>query len=319
MEQAILDFNKQFDYEPVIENGDVKSANRIALAGMGGSHLAAHLLRSYDRSIPLMVRSDYGLPEMSSEEKKEVLFIASSYSGNTEEVVSFMEMAIQEKLNLIAISTNGRLIDLSEENNIPFIRLPQTGIQPRTAVGFALISLCKAIGRDDVIKELRSLKDILNPADIRKEGEELAKSLENSIPIIYSSTQNRAIAYNWKIKFNETGKIPSFTNVFPELNHNEMAGFDVVDSTRHLSENMKFVFLKDSQDNRNIQKRMDITEKLYQEKGFEVISKEFIGNSRFERIFKSLLLADWTALSLSQFYGTEPEKVSIIEDFKKQL
>jgi len=38
-----------------------------------------------------------------------------------------------------------------------------------------------------------------------------------------------------------------------------------------------------------------------------------------EKIFNSLLLADWTAFYLSKIYSTEPDKVAIVEEFKKLI
>lgn len=118
---------------------------------------------------------------------------------------------------------------------------------------------------------------------------------------------------------NETGKIPAFYNVFPELNHNEMTGFDVIDSTQGLSHNMKFVFLKDRDDHERIQKRMEIAERLLEERGFEVIVLEVSGEKVCEKLFRSLLLADWVALHTARLYGTESEQVPMIEEFKKLM
>jgi len=43
------------------------------------------------------------------------------------------------------------------------------------------------------------------------------------------------------------------------------------------------------------------------------------GQTTLERIFSSLLIADWTALHLSKIYGTEAEQVPMVEQFKKMI
>ena len=126
-------------------------------------------------------------------------------------------------------------------------------------------------------------------------------------------------AYNWKIKFNESAKIPSFLNVFPELNHNEMTGFDVIGATKELSGKLVILLLKDANDHPRIQKRMEVLLRLYKERGIQVEVKEFVGENLQERIFSSLVLADWTAWYTAKEYGTEPEEVPMIEEFKKRI
>lgn len=319
MEEAILNFNKQFGYEPVIENGDITPLKRFCVGGMGGSHLSARLLRRLDRSLPVMVRSDYGLPKMTDEEKSQTLFIASSYSGNTEETVSFFEMAIQEGRSAVAITTGGRLLELAREHSIPFILLPNDGIQPRMALGYALLALLVLMDKQEIIRELRELKDTLDPLQYKKDGETLAGEISGKVPLVYSSTLNRSVSYIWKIIFNETGKIPAFTNVFPELNHNEMEGFDVVDATSGHSQNFAVIMLKDRDDHPRITKRMELVEELYEKRGIEVISREMVGGSTAGKIFASILTAAWTGLSLAKQHGVDPEQVALIEEFKKQL
>jgi len=110
--------------------------------------------------------------------------------------------------------------------------------------------------------------------------------------VIYSSKRNVAVAYNWKIKFNETGKIPAFYNVFPELNHNEMTGLDVREATKELSKNFHFIFLKDETDHPKIQTRMDITKKLYEDRGLAVEILQLQGNDIFHKIFSTLFFCD---------------------------
>jgi len=320
MEESIKKISEQFTYEPVIENQSAyTSSERFILGGMGGSHLAADILKTRRPGIELYVHRNYGLPPFDEDFLKSALCIASSYSGNTEETLSFFNEAYEKGLNIMAVSTGGALLERAKELGRPYIELPQTGIQPRMALGYFLIALATIIKDREVLSELGALATDLKPKESRVEAVELAKSLENHIPVIYTSAENVWVAYNWKIKFNETAKIPAFYNVIPEVNHNEMTGFDSIESTRKLSAPFRFIFIKDSADHPLIRKRMDILEKLLEERGHEVISRELSGKTQLERIFNSLTLADWTALELSTLYGTEPEAVPMVESFKKLL
>lgn len=296
-----------------------KKYKKYVLSGMGGSHLSADLARIYDPTLPLIIRSDYGLPQMLAREHKHSLFIASSYSGNTEEVIDALNMALKEKIPSAVIAVGGKLLDIAKKNNLPYVQMPNTGIQPRSALGFSLNALFKLMRREDALQDCFKLAKNLKPEVFEKTGKKLAKNLKNKIPVIYCSRANKAIAYNWKIKFNETGKIPAFYNVFPELNHNEMTGFDVKPSSKHLSKDFYFIILKDKSDHKKIQKRMDILAKLYKNRKLKVEMIELKGKNTLEKIFSSLVLADWTAVQIAEYYDLESEHVPMVEEFKKMI
>lgn len=320
MNEAIKNFPKQFAYKPEIKNSaEFSRFTKFVVVGMGGSHLAADLLKVWDMYLDIIIHEDYGLPALSDAESKQRLIVLSSYSGNTEEVLDALEKAREKQLTVVAVAVGGKLLELAKNYNLPYIQMPDTGIQPRSALGFSFKAFLKIIGNEEALKETEKLADSLKPEDAEKAGQALAKRLKGFIPVIYSSRKNSAIAYNWKIKFNETGKIPAFYNVFSELNHNEMTGFDAQESTKNLARNFYFLILKDADDSPSIKKRMAILEKLYQDRGLNIESLEMNSKNIFHKIFSSLLLADWTAYYTAQIYGVEAEQVPMVEEFKKLM
>ncbi|PIQ68643.1 MAG: hypothetical protein COV91_03055 [Candidatus Taylorbacteria bacterium CG11_big_fil_rev_8_21_14_0_20_46_11] len=320
MEEAIKQFHTQFEWKPVVTNAEkLRPVKKYIVGGMGGSHLAADLLRAYKPQIDVSVFSDYGIPELSSARLKDSLLIASSFSGNTEEAVDFAEQALAKGLPLAVIAKGGKLLEFAQKNMLPYVELPPTKVQPRSGLGFQMLALVAILRDETLLSELAELASVLQPSELEGRGEELAVSLRGEIPVLYSSTRNQAIAYNWKIKFNETGKIPAFYNVFPELNHNEMTGFDVIETTEGLSRKLHFIFLTDSADHPQNQKRMQVTKKLYEARGLSVTEVPFEGGSALQKMFNSLLVADWTAVHLSKIYGTEADQVPMVEEFKKLI
>jgi glucose/mannose-6-phosphate isomerase len=320
MYEIIKNFNKQFEYEPQVE-GDLslEGVKNFIAVGMGGSHLAADILNSYDPSFDILVHKNYGLPNLPEETLKQSLIIFNSYSGNTEEVIDSFNLALKRKLKMVSITYDGKLLELSKEYNVPFVKLPGPKIQPRLALGFHTKALLKILNREKELKEINELVYLLKPEEFEGQGRELAQKIKNKIPIIYASEKDQAIAYIWKIKFNETSKIPAFYNVFPELNHNEMTSFDVKETTKSLSQNFVFLILFDEEDHPKIQKRMKILKNLYEERNLEVEILKLEGQNRFHKIFSSLILADWTSFYLAKEYGVEPEEVPMVEEFKKLM
>ncbi|MEK7566717.1 MAG: bifunctional phosphoglucose/phosphomannose isomerase [Patescibacteria group bacterium] len=319
MDKTIRDFPKQFEYEPAIENaGKLKPKNKFIVCGMGGSHLAADLLKVYNPSLDLIIHSDYGLPALAAEELNERLVIVNSYSGNTEEAMDSFCSALEKKLSTVAVSTGGKLLEQAEAHGVPFVRIPDTGIQPRSATGFSLRALLKLMGDEQALADTQKLSKILG-ADSEDVGQNLASKLEGHIPIIYAPSRNQALAQNWKVRFNETAKIPAFYNVFPELNHNEMTGFDIAEKTKSLSEKFSLIFLRDPDDDQRIVKRMDMTKKILESRGLGVEEVKMPGASIWHKIFATLLIADWTAYYLALHYGVDPKNVPMVEEFKKLI
>lgn len=318
MEEAIRNFHTQFEWVPAVVNAEaLPKKNKFVVGGMGGSHLSAGLLQCAHPTIELSIHRDYGLPTLS--DAKDRLYIASSYSGNTEEILDFAESALKKSYALAVMSVGGRLVEFAKRNGLPHVIIPDTKIQPRSALGFAMKALGALLSDERLLKELSELSTGLLPDELEEKGRELARALRDSVPIIYASTRNSAVAYNWKIKMNETGKLPAFCNVFPELNHNEMTGFDAIETTEGLSRKFHFIFITDRGDHPQVAKRMKVTKKLYEERGFLVTTIHLDGKSAFEKIFNSLLIADWTAVHLSKIYGTEAEQVPMVEEFKQLI
>lgn len=317
MRKAIENSPNQLRFEPVIENADnLKLAKKFIVSGMGGSHLAADLIKTWEPSFDMIVHHDYGLPQVSDSLKK-YLTIISSYSGNTEEALDGFNIAVSQKLPVAAISVGGKLLEMAKEYKKPYIQMPDTAIEPRSALGFSAVSLLKMMGQENALSEMRKIS--FNMPELEEKGKALAERIKGHIPVIYTSTVNGPIGYNWKIRFNETGKIPAFCNTIPELNHNEMVGFDREGESRELSDSFYFIFLKDNKDHKRNLLRMDITKEILEEKGLAVEYLELAGNNIWEKIFSSLLLADWTAFYTAQIYKLEAQETAIITRFKNTI
>ncbi len=319
MKDAVLRFPEQFRFIPVIENADrlPESYMRIVVAGMGGSHLAADLLAAYGTSEKeILVHEDYGLPTSITQD---VFVIASSYSGNTEETIDAYNEARRRGLPCAVMATGGTLLELAKKDGLPYIQIPQTGIQPRSALGFSLIAMATLLGVEDDLARIREAGSACDPASLEETGTELAAQLEGRTPIVYASRANSAIAYNWKIKLNETGKIPAFYNVFPELNHNEMTGFDTGHGAQDRAGRFHVVLLSDDEDHPRIQRRMSVLVGLYEDKGVAVERVDLSDIDTWSKVFRSLLIADWMAIAIAQATGAEDEQVPMVESFKKHL
>lgn len=324
-EETIKNFAEQLKYSPEIENAEAlkrgglprHGAGKFVVAGMGGSNLASGLLKVWNPELDIVIHRDFGLPALEEGELQNRLIIISSYSGGTEETIDVFREALKKKLSVVVLATGGELLKLAKENSIPCIQMPSIGVRPQLAAGLSLKATLKAMGEDRALEEISELANSFNAADYETAGKEMAKKLGEKIPIVYSSNRNLPLARYWKINFEETSKTPAFCNAFPELNHNEMAGFVSEAASESLPGKFHFIFLKDKNDDQRLQKRAEATAKLYETKGFGIESADLEG-SAWQKIFSSLSLSNWTSFYLAQNRGVDPEDISVIEEFKKQ-
>ena len=327
MRKVILDFPKQFE-EALEFSKDIKikgEFENIIVCGLGGSALPANLLICWLNDLilksrlsipPIYTHRDYNLP---SQTEKKSLVICVSYSGNTEETISALKTAVSRKLKITAITTGGKIANLCKENNISWIKIPVTGIQPRSATGYIFTSLVNLLVGAKIIpnksKEILELTKKLKKLNQEKEAKKIAKKLVNKIPIVYTSNRFKSLARIWKIIFNENSKIPAFFNYFPELNHNEMVGFTQTKNNN----NFHIIILRDNNDHKRNIKRMKLFASLMEAKGIKVDFIDIKKGSVLFKIFSTLLLGNWISYYLALEYKIDPSPVKIVEEFKKKM
>ncbi len=314
MKEIIRTYNTQFAFIPVIVNEHLirKNFKQVILCGMGGSHLPVGILKTIEPGIDIYVHRDYDLPPFSKSFLESSLLIASSHSGNTEEVLSFYKKAKQlYDFPVLCISTGGELLQLAQSNNDPYIVLPQTEFVPRTALGFSTLALASVFKDKNLLSQIQNVS--LDMSGLEESATSLIDQFDGKTPIFYTSNANLHLAYNWKIKFNETAKQMAFYNVFPESNHNELEGYEYQDSGTSFVP----VLLRDASDHARIQKRFDAFEKILIEKGIQYISLDISNPNSAQKAFQSIVLGDFVTATIAEKNNRPQAEVPLIEAFKK--
>jgi len=307
-----------------IDSSYAKKISNIVVAGMGGSAISGDLLKSFLRDelqIPLHVNRDYDLPKFVD---KKTLVIVSSYSGNTEESISCFKEAAKKGCKIIAVSTGGLLMKFADEKNFPCIKL-KAGFQPRFALGVSFFTLLKILqsleliqAQDEVVREITLLwknKGIENSSEENialKHAEELV----GFIPLIYSSENFEAIGYRLKCQFNENSKLHAFNNVIPELNHNEIIGWETFQDKQF---NAKLIIILDEDYHQQIMKRFELTEELAKKSGVEIIVLKSNEKNIKVRIMDLIFLGDWITYYLAVLRGLDPSEIDYIHELKQRL
>lgn len=306
--------------------GDFQS---IMISGMGGSALPGNLFRVYlsdvakrekfsGKRLGIFQNRFYGLPHEAFDHC--INFICS-YSGNTEETIASFEEALKHNLPCIGFSSGGKIEEMCREHGIPHVKMPipTEGFQPREGTGYFFGAMYRVLINQGLVPDTR--EEILSWAEALRgkvsefeaQGKALSEKLVGKTPVIFSTTRFKSVAMIWKIKMNENAKTPAFWNYFPELNHNEMVGYTKAQG--------KFIviMLRDSDDFAPMQKRFEVTADLLREKGVEVEMIDMPGESVFEKMFGSILIADFASYYLALKYGIDPTPVDMVEALKKML
>lgn len=301
----------------------------IVVSGLGGSAIGGDLLRVYlldKAAVPVIVIRDYTLPKFIN---SSTLLFAVSYSGNTEETLSAYQDARAKGAQIIALTTGGKLKEMAEKDGVPVITIP-SGISPRAATGYLFIPTVVALQRlglisdctaeiNEMIGQLRDQRETLNPETPKADNpaKQLAEILFEKIPVIWgSSGTTEVIAARWKGQINENSKAPAYWNTFPELNHNELVGFETPPDTL---KQLEVIILRDPADHVRVQKRFEITKEIMGEAVNGVTEIYAIGNSPLTRMYSLIYVGDHTSVYLAALYGIDPTPVKVIDFLKNKL
>ncbi len=317
----------EFSWNNKVELGDLKSNkfDSVAVTGLGGSAISADLMQNFlagEMKVPFIVNRNYSLPSFIN---KNSLLIVSSYSGNTEETVSVLNEALDCGCHIICISTGGKVESAALEHDLPLVKI-LPGYQPRYALGLSFFSLLKVLQTLELVEPQDSVvKDIIDlwkKRGIEYSSEEnrafkLAEGLVGYIPTIYSAADvTSAAGYRFKCQFNENSKLHAFQNVIPELNHNEIIGWESYDENQYRT---KIINLIDSVYHPQIKKRFEITSELASQKGVEIINLEGEGENFKLRLMDLIYLGDWITYYTAVLRGFDPTEINNINTLKKRL
>ena len=317
-EKSITNFNQQLNVDHIkyFNTEKLKSAKQrtdgIIIAGMGGSGLAGRILRDIrheiNLNIPIKIWPDYNLPKHSF---KNPLIIYTSFSGDTAETVS--SYLSGKKFIRAVVTTGGQLKKIAEKDKVPLALFEAGNLQPRQATGFCFYAILGLLKNTFPKLKVLNMDKSINTMKNQLLGKELADRLAKKIIMIYTTSNNSHLAYNWKIRLNETSKALAFYNIVPEMCHNEIVSFD------NDFKNFICIFLNDSNDNPENKKRIKIISQLLKNRNIDYLNINLKGKNVFQKVFQSINLADWLSYYLALNNNQNPEDIKIINQLKKSM
>lgn len=303
--------------------------SQLAVIGMGGSAIAGDLVRCFAQSkstIPISVIRNYELPAYIT---SNTLVVASSFSGNTEETLSGLNEALKRGATVICITSGGQVEEIGIENQLPVLKIPG-GMPPRAALGYSLsvlLTVADSLGIINIEKNawkesfemLDNLIDEYSNLESNHEARDIAEKLINKQPVVYSASgMLESVNVRWRGQIQENAKKMAYGNIFPELNHNEIMGWQSA-SNGTIHEQIGVVVLRDKEDNARTQHRIDVTRNLLEDSAGCWIEVQSKGEYRLTRMLSTICLGDWVSLYLAYLRGVDPTPIELIDKLKQEL
>lgn len=309
-----------------------RGVQNVLINGMGGSGLGGHVIESVfgeKMAIPFRVINSYTLPGYVN---SRTLYILSSYSGTTEEILATFNAARRRRAKLLIICAGGKLAALAKRYHIPsYIFTPRFNPcnQPRMGLGYSVIGIIGLLAKCGILKiseaELRATiativtyhKKFGAKVGIKSnQAKKVAIALQNRIPILVAAQHLSGNAHIASNQINENSKNFAAYFIISELNHHLMEGLPFPIGNRR---NLAFLFLESELYLPKMQKRFLITKKVLQKSRIPFVSYRATGAQPMTQVIETLLFGSYVNYYLAMLNGINPSPIVFVDYFKKQL
>ena len=315
--ERVLKFDLPPEYSPI---------DKVVILGMGGSAIGGDMVRRLalaESKVPVWVHRDYGLPPFVDQN---TLVIASSYSGNTEETLSAFTASFKITAKKLVLTTGGKLRELAEKESIPVFIIDYQA-PPRAAFPHSFIPLVGIFQKlgllSDKSADLKQALQILNKLSgdlvettprLSNPAKQLATRLWRHLVVIYGAEMLSEVAQRWKNQLNENSKTWAIFELFPELNHNAVVGYEFPPEVK---ERVFVVLLHSALFHPRSQLHYEATAKLIAKSGIGHELVEAVGKTALAQVMSLVLFGDYVSFYLAILNETDPTPLDSI-DFVKQ-
>lgn len=330
MESFVSSFNRQLQHAAEIGAaaelaavGNWPRPGHVVVAGVGGSGIGGDVVRGIvlDRlPVPLTVARTYSVPAFVG---PDTLFIASSFSGDTEETLAAVDAAHAAGARIVAITSGGGLLARAERHGWPTVRIPGESKLPRANVGYSLVQLLfvlRAAGllNDDFRAELTEAIALIeqHQEGIQREARELAQRLTDHLPVLYADARLEAVALRFRQQLNENANQLALVNTFSEMNHNEIVGWE---NPAAVLARTAVVLLRSPLDHPRVAVRMELCAPVFAAHAASLTHVDARGGSALAQALYLIHLLDWASVFTARLNGADPLTVPAIDELKARL
>ncbi len=303
------------------------SFSHVVVCGMGGSAIGGDLARSFfgDRAaVPILGWRDYGLPRHIA---RGALVVVSSYSGNTGETLAAYDAASGQAAAMVAVTSGGTLAERCRRDGVPVCTIPG-GMPPRSAIGLSLMPMLQILRAsgvasfdDDEYEEAlavaRERCNAMAPDRASNPALEYARLVHDRTAFVYAAPGLlEGVARRWACQFNENAKTLAHFAYFPELDHNEIVGWEIAP---HLMPSSVVFSLQDRDDHAMTRRQAEVALSIIGDHAARVERVETPAGGRLARMLAMMLLGDFVSVYLAYLNGVDPTPVAKIDRLKREI
>jgi glucose/mannose-6-phosphate isomerase len=309
---------------------DYKNVQNICLAGMGGSALGTHIIRSvWDIPVPLQIVREYTLPSFVNEN---TLVISSSYSGTTEEALSALKDAVNKKAKIVGIASGRDLVSELKKNNLPYYQFDEKynpSQNPRLGLGYTMVGILGILSnlglvnitRENIQKIITRIDEVnavfrTESKQLDNEAKQKAQELLGKIFTIAAGPFLAGNAHTFANQINESAKVFGSYFIFSELNHHLLEGITYPDA---LKNTVKFFNFESDLYDEKINTRLKLSNELLEKNGIPYASYKVKSDEKDLAAFEALTFSSWTSFYMAIAYGVDPNIIPNVSYFKEQL
>ncbi len=171
----------------------------------------------------------------------------------------------------------------------------------------------------DTVKTLDKVKDEIKasiPTNQNK-AKKLALEIKDTIPVIYGFREYTGVAYRIKTQLNENSKMFCKFDVLPELNHNEIVGWENLQP--NLAKILSVILLRSQDEPPEIKVRIETLKKILSQTTSNIHEIYSRGEKKLSKMFSTLYLGDYLSYYLAILNKVDPTPVKTINLLKEEL
>ena len=307
-------------YEKDFPKLEIDDVDHIVFAGMGGSGTIGDIISSIlsKTNIHVNVVKGYLLPKTVD---SNTLVVATSISGNTDEVLSILKNSENSKAKFISFSSDGNLEKISIENNIKHVKISQSH-SPRASLPSFLYSILNVlenvipIKKNDIVESISKLEKtqkLISSSNLNEKNPSL--SLANwikNIPIIYYPSGLHAAAIRFKNSLQENAKVHAISEDVIEACHNGIVAWENKTSVQP-------ILIQGHDDYIKTKERWKIFKEFLQSRQIDFKEVNSDEGNILSKIMYLIYLLDYSTIYHAIESKIDPTPVKSIEFIKKRL
>jgi len=306
----------------------LRKPSNVVFGGVGGSGIAADIIVDLSRDtveVPVSVCRSPVIPKFVSHQ---TLFVAVSYSGETEETLSMVSQAKERDAEIAVIASGGRLLREALRSKLAHLTLP-TGMLPRVALPELVAAVAYVMGACGLSEEVSRVLAETGP-DVRHEittigptvptqanpAKQMAMAVSGRLPLLIGNEEDASVLRRFKNELNENSKVPAFCYTLPESYHDDIEGLRAL---RELA-NVQPIILRSPKETESQSRTRRQLVALFEDLEFpDPLEFQGRGSGRLSQLMTAITFGDFVSVYLSLLRRVDPSEMRLIPKFRATM